>query len=243
MKLEKDAYGQEVWAEFTGRGGYEVIERDDGYFGISGGPPNYFAKYKDWPEHQKKAIKFAKGRVLDVGCGAGRVSLYLQKKGFDVTGIDNSPLAIRVCKKMGLKNAKILSISDADKLKPNSFDTIIMFGNNFGLFESFKKARLLLKKFYKITSPKVLILAESNDPYKTDNPMHLGYHKLNRERRRMSGQLRIRVRFERYVGDWFDYLLVSKKEMQEILKGTGWRIRKFINSKKSSYVAIIEKAK
>jgi SAM-dependent methyltransferase len=241
MELKKDAYGQEIWAYFRGKESFEIVERDDGYFGVSGGSKAYFAEYKNWPEHEKKAINLVKGRVLDIGCGAGRHSLYLQKKGFDVTGIDNSPLAIKVCKKRGLKKAKVMSIDDVGKFKPDSFDTIIMFGNNFGLFGSFKKAKLLLKKFHKITSPNALIIAESNDPYKTDNPAHLEYHKFNKKRGRMPGQLRIRIRFEKYVGNWFDYLLVSKKEMQEILKDTGWRIKKFIDSKKSSYIAVIEK--
>ncbi len=57
----------------------------------------------------------------------------------------------------------------------------------------------------------------------------------------MPGQLRIRVRFRKFIGDWFDYLLVSKKEMQEILKGTGWKVKKFIDSEKSIYIGIIEK--
>jgi len=57
----------------------------------------------------------------------------------------------------------------------------------------------------------------------------------------MAGQLKIRIRFEKYVGDWFDYLLVSRQEMKQILKGTGWKIKKFIKSGKPSYIAIIEK--
>ena len=61
------------------------------------------------------------------------------------------------------------------------------------------------------------------------------------KRGRMAGQLKLRIRFEKCIGDWFDYLLVSKKEMQEILKDTGWKIKKFIRSGKSFYIAIIEK--
>jgi hypothetical protein len=57
----------------------------------------------------------------------------------------------------------------------------------------------------------------------------------------MAGQLRVRIRFRKCVGMWFDYLIVSKKEMEEILKGTGWKIREFIDSGNSAYVAAIEK--
>lgn len=241
MNPKKDAYGQEVLAYLQGKESYEVIERDDGFVGISKGAPNYFAKFKDWPKIQQKAIKSAKGKILDIGAGAGRVSLYLQDKKFDVTAIDNSPLAIKVCKKRGVKKSKVLSIENMDYFKPKSFDTIIMLGNNFGLFGSFKKAKILLKKLYKITTPDALIIAESSDPYDTKDPSHLSYHIFNKKRGRMPGQLCIRVRFKTHVGDWFDYLLVSKNEMKEILKGTGWKVKKFIDSGSFTYCAIIEK--
>jgi SAM-dependent methyltransferase len=237
----KDAYGQEILAHFNGRNSYEVVERDDGFVGLSGGYKNYFANYKDWPKWQKKATKFVKGRVLDIGCGAGRVCLYFQKRGFDIIGIDNSPLAIEVCGKRGVKKARLMPIDEIEKFKTNYFDTIIMFGNNFGLFQNFNKAKILLKKMYKITSKDAFIIAESNDPYKTKDPVHLSYHKLNKSRGRMGGQLKIRIRFSGYIGNWFDYLLVSKKEMKEILKGTGWKVKKFINSGKHMYMVIIEK--
>jgi 2-polyprenyl-3-methyl-5-hydroxy-6-metoxy-1,4-benzoquinol methylase len=95
MKPEEDAYGQEIWAYYKGRDSFEIIERDDGYFDASSGPKTYFSEYQEWSIHEKRAMEFVKGRVLDIGCGAGRHSLYLQKMGFDVLGIDNSPLAIK----------------------------------------------------------------------------------------------------------------------------------------------------
>jgi len=241
MKLNKDAYGQEIWTHFKGKEGYEIVEREDGYFSVSSGPKTYFSQFKDWSENEKKAMRFVRGRILDVGCGAGRHSLYLQNKGFDVIGIDSSPLAIKVCKLRGLKKAKIMSIKDVGKFKPNSFDTVIMMCNNFGLFGSFKGTKLLLKKFYRITSPHAVIIADTLDPYKTDNPAHLEYHKFNKKRGRMGGQVKLRIRFEKYVSDWFNYLMVSKKEMKKLLKGTGWKVKKFIDFKKARYIALIEK--
>lgn len=100
---------------------------------------------------------------------------------------------------------------------------------------------MLLQKLHKITTPDALILAESNDIYKTNDLAHLSYHKLNEKRCRMPGQLRIRVRFRQHIGSWFDYLLVSKGEMTDVLKDTGWKIEKFIDSGESIYVAVIRK--
>jgi len=241
LKTEEDAYGQEMWAWHQGREVSEIVERDDGYFdAIAHGPKKYFTEYEDWNPIEKKAMQFVKGRVLDIGCGAGRHSLYLQKKGFDVLGIDNSPLAIKVCKLRGLKKTKTIPIEDVN-FTPNSFDTIIMMGNNFGLFGNFKKARKLLKRFHEMTSEGALIIAHTRDPYKTDNPAHLEYQEFNRKRGRMSGQLRLRIMFRRVVGRWFDYLMVSKEEMKEILKGTGWKVKEFIDSENAQYMAIIGK--
>ena len=240
MKDHQDTFGHGMYDYFEGGGGLEIVERDDGYFNVSGGPKAYFSEYKDWALHQKKAMRYVKGRVLDIGCGAGRHSLYLQGKGFDVMGLDTSPLAVEVCRRRGIENARVLSITQISS-KLGTFETILMLGNNFGLFASAKRAKWLLGRLHKITSGKGRIIGESRDLYKTERREHLEYHELNRKRGRMPGQVRIRVRHSKYVTPWFDYLIVSKDEMEAILSDTGWKVKKFIDSENSTYIAIIEK--
>jgi SAM-dependent methyltransferase len=241
VKPEEDALGEEIWAFYQGRDVFEIWERDDGYISAySSEPKRYFLEYPDWFRHEKKAMEFVKGNVLDVGCGAGRHSLYLQEKGFEVLGIDVSPLAVKVCKLRGVKRAEVMSIEDL-VFEADSFDTVLMLGNNFSLFGGFKKARRLLKKLHRITSRDALIIAETVDPYQTDKPAYLEYYELNRKKNRMSGQLRGRVRFEKFASKWFDWLMVSKEEMKQILNTTGWEVREFIDSESSQYIAIIEK--
>lgn len=43
------------------------------------------------------------------------------------------------------------------------------------------------------------------------------------------------------AGLWFDYLLVSKKEMENLLEDTNCKIKKFIDGDGGNYIAIIEK--
>ncbi|MCP4584278.1 MAG: class I SAM-dependent methyltransferase, partial [candidate division Zixibacteria bacterium] len=226
IKPEKDAFGQEIWAHYNGERSVEIVEVETGYIDASSGPPAYFSEYKDWPKHWKRAIKFVKGRTIDIGAGAGRVSLYLQDKEYNILAIDNSPLAIKVCKLRGVKKTKVISITEINS-KLGKFDTILMLGNNFGLFGNYKRAKWLLKRFHSITNPDVRIIAESNDPYNTTNRDHLEYHKLNRKRGKMSGQIKIRIRHKKTIGNWFEYLLVSKKEMADILRGTGWKTSQY----------------
>ena len=124
--------------------------------------------------------------------------------------------------------------------KLGKFDTLLMMGNNFGLLGNLKRARWLLKRFQRITSEKGKIIAASIDPYKTNNPILLKYHKGNVKRNRMSGQVRIRVRHRKYTTPWFDFMFVSKDEMGKILQGSGWEVVRFIDSRGPNYIAIIE---
>ena len=239
----RDAYGQQMWA-FLKRGGspFEIVERDDGYVNVAQSNASYFADVRQWPTLERKAIRFVRGRTaLDVGCGAGRVALHLQAKGFRVTAIDNSPLAVKTAKARGVKDARLLPFENIGQLSPNTLDSVIMFGNNFGLFRSYARARKLLKQLHRITRGSAVLLAQSLDPHETNDRAHLEYQRRNRRKGRMSGQIRIRIRFNDAIGPWFDYLLVSPSEMSAILDGTGWEVDRFLTNDGPRYVAVIRR--
>ena len=247
MKAIEDTHGQVILKYYNRERSFDVVEREDGFINVDAGAVQYFSEYKDWGRHEKEAIKYAKGRCLDIGCGAGRVILYLQKEGNYALGIDSSPLAIKVCRLRGAKHAKVMDIDGIRKFGRESFDTVIMFGNNFGLFGSKPRAKALLKELHRITSKDAVIIAETRDPYLTDNPVHFRYHAWNRKRNRMPGQLHMRIRFMQYATPWYDYLIVSRNEMKGILAETGWHAKRFINADgyrtNGEYMAIITKAK
>lgn len=240
MKNMTDAYGQALYDYMQGKGGYIILERSDGMIGNAVGPAVYFSEYKDWQESTQTAMTYVKGRVLDIGCGAGRHLLYLQKKGYDVWGIDTSPLVLKICRKQGLKNVRNMSITRLNS-SMGIFDTVLLMGNNFGLFGNFKQAKKILKRLYNITSDSARIITESKDPYKSKLPEHVQYCKDNKKKGRMAGQMRIRLRYKKFKTPWYDYLMVSKKEMIEILRGTGWTIDKFIPGP-NLYAAVIKKS-
>jgi SAM-dependent methyltransferase len=242
MEQIQDGYGQQLLAQFNSKTPTaEFIERDDNYLDTGSYAGTYFSEYEQWSALERQIIEQAKGRVLDIGCGAGRHSLYLQQKGFDVVGIDNSPGAIEVCKLRGLKNGIVRPIADVAEFDPNSFDTILMLGNNFGLFGNADNSKLILRKFSRITFPQAQIIAGTLNPYKTDVPEHLEYLEFNRQRGRMPGQIKMRVRYGKAVGEWFDYLFVSPQEMEQIIENTDWQIKEIIDSSESKYYAIIGK--
>jgi len=236
----QDAYGHAMLDHLHGEPQCEIVERDDGHIDISNGATFYFAPYKEWPASERQAIQLARGRVLDVGCGAGRCALYLQEQGHEVVGIDISPLAVEVCKQRGVRQAFPLSVTEVSR-KLGLFDTIVMFGNNLGLLGSERRGRWLLRRFHALTSPDARILGETRDPYATADPDHLAYHALNRARGRMGGQVRLRVRYRRYATPWFDYLFLAREELDQLIQGTGWHIAAAIGGREGNYIAVLEK--
>jgi SAM-dependent methyltransferase len=241
LKRSEDAYGRLILDYLENGEGIEIVERDDGFIGASGyGPAAYFFPFRKWPKAERAAMRHARGRVLDVGCGAGRVALYLQERGHEVVGIDLSPLAVEVARRRGVKDVRELPVTRVSR-KLGSFDTIVMYGNNFGLVGGKRRTPWLLRRFRSITNEGARILAESVDPYKTESPEHRAYHRRNMRRGRMGGQLRIRVRHGHYTMPWFDYLLASPEEMAKLAKGTGWELLEVIDKGEHVYVGVLER--
>ena len=212
----------------------EIVERDDGF--VSTAMLVYFAPVRRWGAVERRALRWVRGRVLDVGVGAGRVALELQERSREVVAIDVSQGAVQVARRRGVRDVRLLALEDVDE-SLGQFDTLVMFGNNFGLFGSRAKARRLLRRLRPFVRR---IVATSNDPSKTDDPVHLAYHERNRKRGRMPGQLRLRIRYRDLIGPWFEYLIVSPDEMAELVEGTGWEIRHLIRDEDSVYVAVLE---
>ena len=236
---ECDAYGQEILNCYKGISTYEIVEREDGLIDVGSALP-YFQGIENWPVHEREAIQRAHGSILDIGCGAGRVALFLQNKGHRVLAIDNSPLAVKVAKLRGVKAARVLSIDEIQSLK-DRFGTIVLYGNNFGLFGGMRKARRLLAAMRRITAPDALIIAAATDPYKTRDPVHLAYHQRNRDRGRMAGQIRLRIRYRQFRGPWFDYLFASQDEVRVLIENTGWVLNDIVESEGPGFVTILEK--
>ena len=238
--MSRDIFGKALMLYYKGDKTPLMIRRDDGYFEKERYLDIVFSEYDKWDELERRALEHVKGRVLDVGCGAGRHSLWLQEKGFEVVAVDVSPLAVEVTRLRGVRDCRVMDATNLS-FSPNSFDTILLMGNNFGVAGNVEGTKRMFEKIYQITSKDATVVATSRDPIATDNPAHLKYHELNRKRGMPIGQVTIRLEYKGEVGDWFDLLQASPDEMEEICKPAGWSRAQIFKDKNGMYAAILRK--
>jgi SAM-dependent methyltransferase len=233
-----DAFGHALMDYYAGIAKHCFIEREDGFLAAEN-LNHYFGE----PSPIELSVK-VQGRVLDVGCGAGRHLLHYRSQCDELLGIDRSPLAIEVCKLRGLSNVQTLSLENISTLHPATFDYVLLLGDTFGILGGCESARRVLSDLAKITTAGARIITTTRDPYRTRDESELSYQMWNRGRGRLGGQERIRIRYRDLIDPWMDFLLVSVQEMGSILKGTNWIIEDTaFESEQSRFIAVIRKQK
>lgn len=191
-----------------------------------------FRSFNEMPKLEKKALQLAKGKILDVGCGAGSHALYLQQKGFDVTAIDISEKAIKACELRGLKNARVQNILE---LKNKKFDTIILLMNGTGIFGTLAETSKYLQKLKSLLTSNGQILIDSSDIIymfdKNDDGSYLipadGYY----------GELTFTVSYKGETEETFPWLYLDYNTLQNAAHANGLQCELILEGKHFDYLA------
>jgi SAM-dependent methyltransferase len=230
--------GGDVWGAIlrdarAGRRAAEIVERDDGFV-VAYDAAYLLAPYEEWDDPvERESMAFVRGRVLDVGCGGGRVALYLQDRGHEVVAIDPSPGAIEICSARGVRDARVLGVDGVDA-SLGRFDTIIMLGQNFGLLQTPDTAERVLRRWRGFADR---IVAETFDPYAL--PDNASYRERNIFLERREGALRVRVRYREHATEWHEWLQVSREELRALADRSGWRLEHILGDG-PSYIGILD---
>lgn len=118
-----------------------------------------FRNFDQMPAIEQKALQLATGRVLDVGCGAGSHSLYLQQQSNEVVSIDISEKAIQACRLRGVAHPLKMNVMEVTE----KFDTILLLMNGTGIFETLKQSTSYLIKLKSLLNENGQILIDSSD--------------------------------------------------------------------------------
>lgn len=120
-----------------------------------------FRSEQEMPQLEKRALTLVRGRVLDVGAGAGCHALALQQNGFEVKAIDVSPLSCDVMKARGIENVECVNLFNSEL--QGKFDTILLLMNGTGIAGKLSRLPLLLNRLKELMAEGAQILIDSSD--------------------------------------------------------------------------------
>jgi len=157
--MKKDLFGKALLDFYNGNASEDIITStnvsDEDVLPLA----YLFRSFSNMPKLEQKALELSKGKVLDVGCGAGSHSLYLQKNKINVKGIDISKGAITVSKRRGVLNAELKSLLN----ETETFDTILLLMNGTGIFQTMHNLPKYLKHLKSLLNKNGQILIDSSD--------------------------------------------------------------------------------
>ena len=174
----------------------------------------YFRDEEKMPKLEKMALALCKGKVLDVGAGAGSHTLVLQQKGFDVTALDISPKAAEVMKDRGVKN---IIVNDVFNYTEDQYDTLLFMMNGIGFVGNTARLRTFLQH------AKTLLHADGQLLFDSSDVAYLYDYKLPK-RKTYYGEISYQYEYKKQKTDWFTWLYIDQNLLTQIASQEGWQV-------------------
>lgn len=210
-----DPFGQACLAYLKGIRGLEIkVKSDhtkDDYL-----PVDYlFRSFNEMPLLEQTALNLCKGKVLDIGAGAGCHSKWLMEHDFEVLSIDQSPGVIEALQLQGL-NFKHIDFFHLEET--NKYNTLLALMNGTGISGTEKKFPEFLNKCKKLLAKDGQLLIDSSDVlylFEKENQLNGG------SKEKYYGQVKYQMEFDNEQTDWFDWIYFSYEKLKGICEKNG----------------------
>lgn len=197
-----------------------------------------FRSEQEMPQLEKRALTLVRGRVLDVGAGAGCHALALQENGFEVKAIDVSPLSCDVMKARGIEDVECVNLFDTQL--QSKFDTILLLMNGTGIAGKLSRLPLLLNRLKELMAEGAQILIDSsdlkyiyeNEDGSMDIDLGVNYY----------GEVDYQMVYKNVKGDSFDWLYVDPTLLTASCKQCGLKCEIIEEGEHYDYLARITAA-
>ena len=194
-----------------------------------------FRSYHEMPPLEQRALNEARGKVLDVGAGAGCHALALQERGFDVTAVDISPLSCETMKERGVANVECVNIFN--QRFQERFDTLLLLMNGTGIAGKLSRLPQLLSRLKQLMNPSAQILIDSSDlryVYEDENgvldvDLDGAYY----------GEVDYQMTYRNNIGKSFDWLYADSVVLAECCRQCGLKCEILAQGNHYDYLARI----
>lgn len=194
-----------------------------------------FRSYHEMPPLEQRALNEARGKVLDVGAGAGCHALALQERGLDVTAVDISPMSCETMKERGVANVECVNIFN--QRFQERFDTLLLLMNGTGIAGKLSRLPQLLSRLKQLMNPSAQILIDSSDLryiYEDENgvldvDLDGAYY----------GEVDYQMTYRNIIGKSFDWLYADSVVLAECCRQCGLKCEILAQGNHYDYLARI----
>jgi SAM-dependent methyltransferase len=191
----------------------------------------------DLPERERRSLEMCRGRVLDLGAGAGRHALELQRAGHPVVAIDVLPEAVQIMRERGVTDARC---GDLDDLDGETFDTVLMLMHGIGVVGDLRGLGRLLQDLPRFLNPGGRLICDSADLAVVLGEEAPGLLTELNGPSDYVGEVEFVLRYGDLVGSPYPWLFVDPDALGLIAGAAGFDCRVEIRGDRGSFVASLQ---
>ena len=186
----------------------------------------YFRDEIDFSPADSYAVNLCRGKVLEIGAGAGAVCLALQDRGLEVVGLDISPGCVQIMKERGV--AHFIHADFFKWVTNDKFDTILLLMNGIGFSARLANLTMVLNKLKSLLSPGGQIFFDSSDVtylYPLGLPTNKYY-----------GEIDYQYGYNGTFGQWFSWLYVDFETLRSYAKACDLEVQLIMQENTGQYL-------
>jgi SAM-dependent methyltransferase len=187
---------------------------------------------KPLPEIDRRALALCRGRVLDLGAGAGRHALELQSKGLEVTALDISPQAIEVMRARGVVDARrgdLFTFAEA-------YDTVLLLMHGVGVVGTLAGLRRFFDRLPALLAAGGQVLFDSADLSGELRESGINEARLH-DHETYFGEVRFRLRYRDLAGPEYPWLFVDPHTLEQRARAAGFATEVVARGERGGYLA------
>ncbi len=194
----------------------------------------YFTLEGQLAELDALALEHCRGRVLDVGAGAGRHSLALQARGLEVVSIDVSPLCVALCRARGVADARVHDVMKLDSDEAlGRFDTLFFGMQTLGVAGGVETLGALLRRLRRCLAPHGRIVADSSG-------LRESWDGDDADDSASRGEIVLSTRYRGWRGAPFPWLYLDAESLATVASEAGYRCEIAGRVDDGEYLAVLE---
>jgi methylase of polypeptide subunit release factors len=184
------------------------------------------------PALEHAALQLCRGKILDIGAGAGSHALWLQQQGAAITAMEISVLA---CDVMNQRGVETIIQQDIFTYSKERYDSLLLLMNGIGLAGTLAGLRIFLQHAATLLNPGGQLIFDSSDVayvYKDHFPDLKNYY----------GEIAYRYQYKGKKTDWFNWLYVDRYTLSAIALSEGWRAAFITEDENGQYLVKLQRA-